>query len=250
MSNQQIVIRGAKWTTTASAINTGISLLQLAILARLLDPAAFGLVSICTMIINFFQIFADSGFSNSIIYKQEGDRKVLSSLFYSSIGLGVVICALMNGGAFLVARFYGEPELVKLIAVASLVFPIETFGQIYWILLQKQLFFRTLALIEIMSVLLAAVCTIALAYQGYEAISLIYGQLLAATVRAIAYFLVGMRLFVPLLYFNLKRIKDHLVFGAYHIGQAVLGFFSGNLVTEKIHHFQQQHSGASVHRHD
>ena len=30
MSNQQIAIRGAKWTTTASAINTGISLLQLA----------------------------------------------------------------------------------------------------------------------------------------------------------------------------------------------------------------------------
>ncbi len=229
MSNQRIAINGAKWTTVASAINTGVSLIQLAILARLLEPAMFGLVSICNMILGFFHIFANSGFTNSIIYKQEDDRKALSTLFFSSIALGLIIYAVMQGGAFLVAAFYKEPELVKLVSIAALVFPLMTSSQIYWILLQKELHFKSLGIIETVSVLLGCACTITLAFHNYGALSLIYGNILATGIRTISYFIVGLKLFIPMLHFDIVRIKDHLIFGAYHIGQGIIGFFSGNI---------------------
>lgn len=229
MSNQKSAINGAKWTTIASVVNTALSFIQLAVLARILDPTIFGIVSICTMILNFFHIFANLGFSNSIIYKQETDRKILSTIFFASVSLGFIICFIMILSSGFVAAFYNEPKLSFIIKAASLGFPLICSSQIYWILLQKDLNFKALGIIEMGSVIAGAIFTITLALNDYKELSLIYGQLFSSAIRTVFYVSVGLKIFRPMWYFKLSEIKDHLIFGLYNIGQGILGFIGGNM---------------------
>lgn len=229
MSNQKAAINGAKWTTTSTVITTLLSFGQLAIIARYLDPSIFGLVSICTLVLNFFHIFANLGFTNSIISKQETDRKILSTIFFASICLGVIMGALIFCSAGMVVDYYQEPKLAHVIRVSAFTFPLIYTSQIYWNLLQKELEFKILAIIEVICGVINFVLTIVLAYKGYEELSIIYSQLIFTAIRTILYIVLGRKLFSPVFYFKLNEIKDHLRFGVYHLGEGILGFANNNL---------------------
>jgi lipopolysaccharide exporter len=229
MSNQKAAINGAKWTTTATVITTVLSFAQMAIIARVLDPSIFGLVSICSLVINFFHIFANLGFTNSIISKQETDRKNLSTIFFASIGLGFIMGTLIYLSSGFVVDYYDEPRLGYVIKVSAFTFPLIYTGQIYWNLLQKELEFKILALIETVGAVVSITLTIYLAYNNYQELSIIYSQLLMTFIKMVLYMFLGRKLFTPIIYFKLSEIKDHLRFGIYHLGEGILGFVNGNL---------------------
>jgi len=229
MSNQKAAINGAKWTTTATVITTVLSFAQLAIIARVLDPSIFGLVSICSLVMNFFHIFANLGFTNSIISKQENDRKILSTIFYASVGLGVIMGVLIFFSSGFVVDYYHEPRLSYVIKVSSLGFPLIYTSQIYWNLLQKELEFKILAMIEVIGAVVSIFVTILLAYNNFQELSIIYSQLLIIAIKTVLYIFLGRKLFTPLFYFKLNEIKDHLRFGIYHLGEGILGFVNSNL---------------------
>lgn len=229
MSNQKAAINGAKWTSTATVITTVLAFSQLALIARHLDPAIFGLVSICSLVMNFFHIFANLGFTNSIISKQESNTKALSTIFYANIALGVSMCILIYFSSGLVVSYYDEPRLSFVIKLSSLTFPLIYTSQIYWNLLQKELKFKVLALIEVIGGVINFITVLILAYSGYQELSIIYSQLLFTLVKTILYIILGRKLFTPVFYFKLAEIKDHLRFGIYHLGEGVLGFINSNL---------------------
>lgn len=229
MSNQKAAINGAKWTTTAIAINTGLSFLQLAIIARFLDPSIFGLVSICSMVMNFFHIFANLGFTKSIISIQENDRKILSTIFYASVGIGFIMGLLIFFSSGYVAHYYDEPRLSYVIKISSISFPLIYLGQIYNNLLQKELKFKILATVDVVAGFVGIILTVGLAYKGFQELSIIYSQIFCLAVKTLMYMLFGKKLFSPVFYFKLNEIKDHLRFGMYHIGEGILSFANGNL---------------------
>lgn len=229
MSNQKAAINGAKWTTTATVITTLLSFAQLAIIARVLEPSIFGLVSICSLVLSFFHIFANLGFTNSIISKQENNPRNLSTIFFASIGLGLIMGLLIYFSAGFVVSYYNEPRLSYVIKVSAFTFPMIYSSQIYWNLLQKELKFKILAVIDVICGVISFIATIILAYNNFQELSIIYGQLVLTAVRTLLYIYLGRKLFSPMLYFRLNEIKDHLRFGVYHLGEGIVGFINGNL---------------------
>ncbi|WEK21213.1 MAG: MOP flippase family protein [Candidatus Pedobacter colombiensis] len=228
MSNQKNAINGAKWTTTATIITVLFAFFQLAIIARVLKSSAFGLVAMSTITINFFHIFANLGFTNSIISKQETNKKILSTIFYSSLSLGFILLILVNLFSHLIADYFNEPRLIHIIRISSINFPLIYAGQIYNILLQKELRFKSLAIIDVSSSLVGTIVTTSLAYNNYEELSLIYGEVFYTAFKLILFVTIGTKLFNPILYFNLKDIKDHLRFGVYNLGEGILSYAGGN----------------------
>lgn len=229
MSDKQKAIDGGKWITISTVIATVLQFVQISILAKLLEPAAFGLVSISTLIINFFHIISEVGFSNSIVYKQESDRKVLSTLYYLTILLGLAAFLLIRLGIPLVVAYYHEPRIEHILHISSYYFVIIFLGQTYLYLLKKELHFRSVALIEIAGSLTGTIVAITLAMNGFNEMSLIWGGLASLIVSTILQIVVGLRLFVPQFYFNLAAIRGHLQFGIYNIGEGILGYFQGNI---------------------
>lgn len=228
MSHKQNAIDGGKWITISTVISTVFQFVQVTILARILDPSVFGVISVSTLIINLFYIFSNLGFSNSIIYKQETDRKVLSSLYFVSLLLGFGIFLIVYFSSPLVVAYYKEPKLDRVIKLASLYFVIIYFGQVYLFLLQKELRFKSIAIMEIIGAATGMVVAVSLAYSGFEELSLIFGQLAMHIVRTALQVFYGRKLFRPMLYLNIGSIKEHLRFGIYNVGDGLLGFIQGN----------------------
>ena len=224
MSNVSKAMNGGKWVTLSTVISTLFQFTQVAILARLLSPSDFGIVSVSNLILAFFQIFANLGFSNSIIYKQEGDRKVLSTLYFLNLMVGVVIFIVIWFSTPYIVSFYHEPKLEQVIKLASWYFLIVYFGQLYMFLLEKELNFRSVAVIDIAGTVVGSGVTITLAYGGYEELSLIIGSLVMQVIRTVLQVLFGMKFFIPTWFFNLRDVQEHLRFGLYNLGDGLLGF--------------------------
>ena len=221
-------MNGGKWMTVSTVVSTLFQFTQVAILARLLSPADFGIVSISNLIIAFFQIFANLGFSNSIIYKQESDRRVLSTLYFLNLIVGVVIFIVIQFSAPYIISFYPEPKLDGVVRLASYYFLIVYFGQLYMCLLEKELHFRSVATIDIVGTVVGSGVTVTLAYNGFEELSLIIGSLVMQTIRTVLQIVFGMKFFVPTWFFNLRDVKEHLRFGLYNLGDGLLGFIQSN----------------------
>ncbi|MFD2934556.1 MOP flippase family protein [Spirosoma flavum] len=228
MSHKQQAISGGKWMSMSTAISTLFQFGQVAVLARLLEPSVFGIVSVSTLLIAFFSIFANLGFSNSIIYKQEEDRQVLSTIYLLNMALGLVIGVVVFFSWPLVVGYYKEPRLEQVIKLSSLYFIIVYVGQIYLFLLQKELQFKAVASIDITGTIVGSSVTILLAYNGYAELSLIYGQLAQQGAKSILQLVYGAKLFSPVLKFDLHLIKDHLRFGLYNVGDGIVGFIQAN----------------------
>jgi lipopolysaccharide exporter len=229
MSNKRKAIDGGKWITISTMIATVLQFVQISILAKLLEPAAFGLVSVSILITNFFHLVSDLGFSNSIIYKQENDRKTLSTLYWLSLGLGLLAFLLIRAGAPLAVAYYHEPRLDEILRVSAWYFPIVFAGQTYLFLLQRDLRFRDIALIEIITNVTGAVVSVGLAMNGWREMALIYGGLISRLVQMVLLIGVGFRLFRPEFYFNLSRIGEHFRFGIYNVGEGLLYYFQTNI---------------------
>ena len=221
-------MNGGKWITIATVISTLFQFTQVAILARLLSPTDFGIVSISNLVIAFFQIFANLGFSNSIIYKQESDRNVLSTLYFLNLIVGVVIFVVIYFSTPYIVSFYHEPKLDRVVTLASYYFLIVYFGQLYFFLLEKELRFRSVAIIDIAGTVVGSGVTITLAYSGYEELSLIIGSLVMQTIKTGLQVLFGLKFFIPAWFFNLRDVKEHLQFGLYNLGDGLLGFVQAN----------------------
>jgi lipopolysaccharide exporter len=228
MSTKQQAISGGKWITISTVISTVFQFLQVSILARLLEPSIFGVVSVSMLVVNFFFIFSNLGFSNSIISKQESDPKVLSSLYFLGLMLGGTIFLIVYFSSPIVVSFYHEPRLDKVIKLASFYFLINYLGQIYLFILQKELQFKSVAIIEIIGTFTGTSIAILMAYNGFAETSLIIGYLIMHVVRTTLSIILGLKYFVPSLYFNYGIIKDHLRFGLFNVGDGLIGFIQGN----------------------
>ena len=228
MSNIKKAVNGGKWITISTVISTLFQFLQIAVLARILAPADFGLVSVSNLIIAFFQVFANLGFSNSIIYKQESDRTVLSTLYYLNLLVGLFIFIVIHATKPYIISFYHEPRLDHVLNLSSYYFVIAYFGQIYMFLLEKELRFKSVAIIDITGTIVGSLVTITMAYSGMHELSLIIGSLALQIVKSALQIALGLRFFVPKLVFNLKDIQEHLRFGIYNMGEGLLGYIQSN----------------------
>ena len=222
-------VHGVKWTSASMVTTTVIGLVQLAILTRLLSRSDFGLMAMIATVIGFAQVYADMGFSGAIIYRQHSSRDVLSSLYWTNLLAGIGLFAVIVGVSPLVARFFHEPQLVDLMRWASLIFLITPLGQQFQMLLQRELLFRRLGVIEIVASALGLCIAVAsgLAHQGVYA--LIWAQLTVAAVKAALLALYGWRRWTPRLHLRLGDLKGYVSFGLYQMGERSIYYWAANI---------------------
>ncbi|MCK9453307.1 MAG: MOP flippase family protein [Bacteroidales bacterium] len=229
MSLKAKAIHGVKWTTASTIVTTLLQLLQLAILARFLDPSAFGLMALVMVVIGFSQAFLDMGISNAIIHKQQITHEQLSTLYWVNVLAGFGLFAIISALAPLVSTFYAEPELTALIIIVALTFLIQPFGQQFMVLWQKEMRFAEIARIDIVNKTVSLVVSVVLAYMGYGVYSLVYGTLAGVVSQTIQFMILGLKEHKPSFVFNIGEIKEFLGFGAYQMGERTINYFNSQI---------------------
>lgn len=220
---------GVRWTSVSMGTITGLQFLRLAVLANILSTEDFGLVAMMLVVIGFAISFGDMGLSNAIIYRQDSTRDELSSLYWLDVATGFALYGLIAAITPLVVLFYHEPRLTGLVLVAGLSFVIMPLGQQFKSLLQKELEFRTLALVEIAGAFSYTAVAILTAALGAGAYAFVWGFLSDSVCKALAFGFIGWRRWRPRLHFRVKDLKGYLSFGLYQMGERALNYFSANV---------------------
>src|SRR5699024_7984194 len=82
MSLREKTISGAKWSAIATVIIIGLGLVQMTVLARIIDNHQFGLLTVSLVIIALADTLSDFGIANSIIQRKEISHLELTTLYW------------------------------------------------------------------------------------------------------------------------------------------------------------------------
>jgi O-antigen/teichoic acid export membrane protein len=159
-------IRGGGAKVFAQAANLLLRVGSLMVLARLLNPKDFGLVGMVTAITGILNLFRDFGLSSATVQRAEVTDEQVSTLFWINILVGAGLCFLLAGVSPLVAWFYHEPRLVWVTIVLSLAFLFNAIGIQHSAMLQRQMKFTALSIIEVFSWVASVAVGISMAALG------------------------------------------------------------------------------------
>jgi O-antigen/teichoic acid export membrane protein len=174
---KQRTIRGGIARVGAQAANFVIRGGSLMILARLLGPKEFGLVGMVTAFTGVLNLLRDFGLSSAAVQRATVTDEQISTLFWMNVLVGIVLGLLTAAMAPFLAAFYHEPRLVAVTLALAAGFIFNAAGVQHSALLQRQMRFTTMAVIQVISLILGTAVAIAGAKAGYS-----YWALVALTV--------------------------------------------------------------------
>jgi O-antigen/teichoic acid export membrane protein len=185
------VVRGLRWTYASTVLVAVIQIAVTAVLARLLTPAAFGLVAMAGVLLRFGQYFAQMGVGQALVQRPNLTVRDVHTAFTSAIVLGagftVLFIALAPLGVFL---FPGSDQVVSVTRAMSLTFLLGGLTATAQGLLRRDFEFRVIALTEMLTYLAGyASVSLLLALAGAGVWSLVAGSLAQATLMACFYVL-------------------------------------------------------------
>jgi O-antigen/teichoic acid export membrane protein len=145
------------------------------------------------MIANTIFLLADNfrtfGVGVYVVQVQNLRREALQSAFTVTLALSLVTAAALSLLAGPLARFYAEPELGHLVSLSTLAFLVIPFASPIVALLQREMAFRQLALINLGAAATGFVVTVSLGFAGAGPVSYVWGfvaQGLALALLAVA----------------------------------------------------------------
>ena len=208
------VYSGVQWITLSTITLVITQMVSTAVLVRLLDKSDFGLMALVMVVKGFADIFMDFGITVAILHKQDMSQNQYSSLYWLNMFAGII--------------FYHEIALLKLIPLMCLAIPFSSIGRQQKTLLQKELYFRAIAVVDIISALMGLCAAFYFAYTGWGVYALVFSNLARYTVGNIIYFFVGVKIVPIKLHFKLSETLSSLKIGGYHTVSQVINYFTGS----------------------
>lgn len=207
------VISGAIW---AAIDRIGSMILQFVVnlvLARLLTPADFGAVGMLTIFIAVSMTLVDGGFASALIQRKESNQRDFSTIFFWNIGISLVFYGILFAISPWVASFYRMPILSSILRTLGIIIILNGIVSVQVAKLQKNIQFKNLAEVNIISFGLGSAIGIIMALHGCGVWSLV-GMNLSATFLKIVFFYLVTH-WHPSLTFSYKSFKRLFSFGGY-----------------------------------
>lgn len=164
---KQRTIRGGAARIGSQAANFGIRLGSLMVLARLVTPKDFGIVGMVTAVTGVLMLFRDFGLSAAVIQRQDVTGEQMSTLFWVNLCVGGALTVVVMALAPVMAAFYHDPRLVPVAIVLAVAFLVNGAGVQHQALLQRELRFTAMAVVNTVSWAVSAAAGIGCAAAGY-----------------------------------------------------------------------------------
>ena len=218
-----------KWATVGELASKLFTPISSMVLARLLTPDAFGVVTTLTMIIAFAEIFTDAGFQKYLVqheFKDAQDRDESTNVaFWSNLVLALCIWGVISIFSAPLAAFVGNPGLGHVLIVACVSIPLAAFSSIQSALFRRDLDFKTLARIRIIATIIPLVVTVPLAFWLRSYWALVIGTITVNLVKAVLYTVLSK--WKPELYYNISKLKEMLSFTIWSMIESVSIWLTG-----------------------
>jgi len=218
MSIAEKAFKGGIWIGLSKVSIIVLQILQFSILARLLSASEVGLISLLMTVFFLGMGTINAGISNGVIALGSISQKQSSSLFWLNLVAGFLIWGLIYSTAPLICLVFKSGDLLIPLKIFTVIFLLIPFGQQFNYLLQKELNFRSVSMIDIGAALLEVVLCVFLAYKGLKVYSFVYGKIAYFGFSSMIFFLIGLKRWRPIFYFSVADIKPFVSFGLFQLG--------------------------------
>lgn len=222
-------VKGVAWSAVERFSVAGIGFAFGLVLARLLDPADYGVIAMLNIFMAISQTFIDSGFSNALIRKPDRTETDNATAFYFNIVVGVVCYLLLFLSAPWIADFYDSPILVPVTRVIGLNLLFNSLCVVQQALLTARIDFKTQAKVSLSATILSGLVGVGLAYRGYGVWALVVQTVMAALLRMVLlWWLAKWR---PMAQFSKASFRSLFSFGSKLLASGLLDTVYNNLYT-------------------
>jgi len=178
------ILRGSAWVALSWGGRNALSMLGAIMLARILEPRAFGLVAIAATITTVLEYIQESGVGAALVQRRDDVKRAAASALVWSSCAGLVLGAVCFGMAPRLARGFGAPEATNVIRAMSLLLVVRGLSIGPGSLLDREMNFRTRMIGELSAGFAQLGISLGLALAGFGVWSLVIGQIVATTVQS------------------------------------------------------------------
>lgn len=204
-----------------------VQMASVVVLARLLDPTAYGLVAMVLAVVGVAHIFRDFGLSSAAIQAPTLSRGQRSNLFWLNAATGAALTVVVFSVAPLVQTVYHAEHLTSITRVLSLIFVLSGAATQFRADLNRKMDYLRLALADIVSAVLALVVAVILALRGASYWALVAQQLIQSSTM-----LVLVALFAGWMPNRWRRdapVTSFIRFGWNYVGAQLIDYAANNM---------------------
>lgn len=211
------VAGAAKWSVAAEIAAKLVTMAINMLLARLIAPEAYGVLTTALMVTSFADLFTDAGFQKYLIQKEfpdEGAKTEAATVaFWTNLALSLLLWAVVCLLRDPIAIVAGSPGYGLVVAVACAQLPITAFTSIEMALLKRALDFRRLFFVRMAQSIVPLLITVPLALMDLSHWALVIGTLAGHAMTALV--LLVRAPWRPRLFYRFSLLKAMFSFSAW-----------------------------------
>ena len=229
MSLRGQAVSGVKWLGSSTGITAVLAMGQMVVMSHLLEPRDLGLLAMVWAVLGFAQALADMGLGNAIVQRRDLPVEVMSTIYWTTLGVGVALALLSFGAAPWIAGYYREPEMTPMVRWAGVSFVVVALGQPYRFLAQRELRFPLMAKADAGAAVVQFALATALAVAGAGPYSLLFGGMAGHLWRLLLLGGGQWRHWLPGLRWQAADLRDIWSFGALQMADRITNYFWSNI---------------------
>lgn len=225
-------IQSFKWSFIERVFSFLFTFIIGVLVARVLQPADFGVMGLLVVFTSLSQILVDGGFSLSLIQKKDVSNLDYSTVFYLNLGIASLLYLILFALSWWIAEFYHLPILTVLVKIVGLNIIINSLGLVQTAKLTKELNIQLQLRISFLSLISSGAVALFMVYSGYGLWTLVFQTLSKNIVQTtLLWYYSKWR---PNLIFDWSRIKSMYHFSKNILALGVLGVIYDNIFLMSI----------------
>jgi len=217
---------GVRWVGIGQVGNRLLSMSSTIVLARLLLPDDFGTIALARLVLGFIMLLSAWGIDAAIIVEEKRPKQIANVAFWINFGIMLILGAFVIGISPWVKKFYTTPVLQPILIWMGLGLVFQSFELVPRTLLNRELNYKYLTIINLSVEIVTNVLVILLAILGCGVWSLVIPQIIASPLRAVPYWLKTK--WSPTLYIERADFKRVLSFGKSILGSELVRYLNTN----------------------
>lgn len=210
-SNKQKVAGGLFWSYGERIMAQLVSLVVSIVLARLLEPENYGVISIVMIFITFCDAIVSGGFGNAIVQKKDADELDVNTMLCCSVATSFLLYLIIFCAAPFIADFYEMDIIRSILRVLGLRLLISGVNSIQRAWIQKRMLFKRFFMSTSFGTIISAIVGIVMAYIGMGAWALVAQYLTNSFIDTTVLLITND--WKPRLQFSWVRAKNMLSYG-------------------------------------
>jgi O-antigen/teichoic acid export membrane protein/glycosyltransferase involved in cell wall biosynthesis len=172
---RRLAVRGVAATLLSGGMGLGIQIVSAAVLARILTPRDFGLVTMVTTFSLLFLNFGLNGFTEAICHQEDINHTLASNLFWMNVVGSTLLAIGFAAAGSLLARLFGDPRVADVAAWMALTIFLTGLSVIHLALLRRAMRFSLVSANDMVARAVSVVVSICLGWAGWGYWALVAG---------------------------------------------------------------------------